>query len=52
MMEFLIDNIYVEFRGQVFQETLGIPVGTAPLVASLFLYGYGAEFIKGQEISG
>ena len=38
MVEFLIDNIYVEFGGHVYQQTVGIPMGTncAPLVADLF----------------
>ena len=48
MLNFLIDNIYVEFGGQVFQQTIGIPMGTncAPLLADLFLYSYEAEFIQ------
>ena len=42
MVEFLIDNIYVEFGGRVYQQIVGIPMGTncAPLVADLFLYSY------------
>ena len=42
MVEFLIDNIYVEFGGHVYQQTVGIPMGTncAPLEADLFLYSY------------
>ena len=42
MVEFSIDNIYVEFGGHVYQQTVGIPMGTncAPLVAYLFLYSY------------
>ena len=49
MLEFLIDNIFVEFGGQVFQQTIGIPMGTncAPLLADLFLYSYEARFIQG-----
>ena len=48
MLNFLIDNIFVEFGGCVFQQTVGIPMGTncAPLLADLFLYFYEAEFIK------
>ena len=48
MLEFLIDNIFVEFGGQIFQQTIGIPMGTncAPLLADLFLYSYEAEFIQ------
>ena len=48
MLEFLIDNIYVVFGNQVFQQSVGIPMGTncAPLLADLFLYSYEAEFIQ------
>ena len=48
MLDFLIDNIYVVFGDQVFQQTVGIPMGTncAPLLADLFLYSYEAEFIQ------
>ena len=48
MLTFLIDNIFVEYGGQVFQQSIGIPMGTncAPLLADLFLYTYEAEFIQ------
>ena len=48
MLEYLIDNIFVEFGGRIFQQTIGIPMGTncAPLLADLFLYSYGAEFVQ------
>jgi hypothetical protein len=40
MLEFLIDNMYVAVRGQVFQQSVGIPMGTnyTPFLADLFLY--------------
>ena len=46
MIEFLLDNIYVRFGGQLFQQMVGIPIGTncAPLLADLFLYFYENEF--------
>ena len=49
MLEFLIDNKFVIFGGRVFQQTVGIPMGTncAPLLADLFLYLYQADFIQG-----
>ena len=49
MLEFLIDNIFAMFGGRVFQQTVGIPMGTncAPLLADLFLYSYEADFIQG-----
>ena len=47
MIEFLVDNIYVRFDGQLFRQMIGIPVGTdrAPLLADLFLYYYENEFL-------
>ena len=47
-MEYLIDNIFVELGGRIFQQTIGIPMGTnfAPLLADLFLYSYEAEFVQ------
>jgi len=54
MLNFLIDNIFVEFGGIVFQQIIGIPMGTncAPLLADLFLYSYEAEFIQQLQKSG
>ena len=48
MLEFLADNIFVVFAGKVFQQTVGIPMGTncAPLLADIFLYSYEADFIQ------
>ena len=42
MLEFLVDNIFVVFAGKVFQQIVGIPMGTncAPLLADIFLYSY------------
>ena len=38
MLEYLIDNIFVEFDGRIFQQIIGIPIGTncTPLLADLF----------------
>ena len=54
MMEFLIDNIFVKFRGCFFRQVIGIPVGTncAPLLADLFLYSYESEFLNNMIRSG
>ena len=53
-MTTLIDNIFVEFGGLVFQQTIGIPMGTkcAPLLADLILYSFKVEFIKGLVQKG
>ena len=42
------DCIYVEFGGHVYQQTVGIPMGTncAPLVAEFFLNSYEADFVQ------
>ena len=47
MIEFLVDNIYVRFGGQLFQQMVGIPMGTncAPILADLFFYSYENEFL-------
>ena len=47
MIEFLVDNIYVRFGGQLFRQMVGIPIGTncAPLLADLFLYSYENGFL-------
>jgi hypothetical protein len=49
MLDFLIDNIFVMFGGCIFQQIVGIPMGTncAPLPVDLFLYSYEADFIQG-----
>ena len=48
MLEYLIDNIFVEFVGRIFQQTIDIPMDTncAPLLADLFLYSYETEFVQ------
>ena len=54
ILDFLIDNIFVECGGVIFQQVIGIPMGTncAPLLADLFLYSYEAEFIQTLIKSG
>jgi hypothetical protein len=48
MLGFLVDNIYVVIGDQVFQRSVGNPMGTncARLLADLFLYSYEAEFVQ------
>ena len=47
MIEFLVENIYVRFGGQLFRQMVGIPMGTycAPLLADLFLCSNENEFL-------
>ena len=48
MLEFLVDNIFVVFGEKIFQQIVGIPMGTncAPLLAAIFLYSYETDFIQ------
>ena len=54
MLAFLVDNIFVVFAGKVFQQIIGIPMGTncAPLLADIFLYSYKAEFTQSSLLAG
>ncbi|XP_055999510.1 uncharacterized protein LOC130047876 [Ostrea edulis] len=47
VLEFLIDNIFVVFGNQVFQQSVGVPMGTncVHLLTYLFVYSYEAEII-------
>ena len=42
MLELLIDNIFVEFGGHIFQQIIGIPMRTncASLLVNLFSFSY------------
>ena len=44
---FFINNIFVQWDGRVFQQTVGIPMSTNcdPLLADLFLHTFEADFI-------
>jgi len=48
MINFLIDNIFIKFGGRIFQQTVGIPMGTncAPLLADLFLRSCEADVVQ------
>jgi uncharacterized membrane protein YccF (DUF307 family) len=52
MLYFLVDNIYVVIGIQIFQYSVGIPMGTncALLLADLFLLAYGGEFVQKLKI--
>ena len=54
MLEFLVDNTFVVFAGNIFQKIIGIPMGTncAPLLDGIFLYSYEAEFIQSLLSAG
>ena len=54
MPEFLVDYILLGFAGKVFQQTIGIPMGTncAPFLADIFLYSYEAYSIQSLLSTG
>ena len=54
MFKFLIDNIYVKFRGMIYRQVVGIPMGCdcAPQVADLFLYWYEHSYISSGVDNG
>ena len=54
MIEFLIDDIFVQFGGRLFRQVIGILMGTncAPLLADLFVYSYENEFLHNMIRSG
>ena len=54
MLEFLVDNIFVVSAGKVFQQTVGIPMGTncAPLLADISLYSYEPGLIQSLISTG
>jgi hypothetical protein len=48
VLDFLIDNIFVSFGATLFQQVVGIPMGTncTPLLADLFLFSYESKFLQ------
>ena len=50
---FLMENIYVQFDDMVYQQIVGIPMGTncAPLIADLFLHCYERDFMSNLQKS-
>ena len=54
MIEFLINNIFVQFGGRFIHQEIGIPMGTncAPLLADLFFYSYENQFLDNMIRSG
>ena len=48
LLEFLVNNIYVKFGSTLFQQHIGIPMGTncAPLLADLYLFTYEYDYMQ------
>ena len=54
MFKFLMDNIFVKFRGRIYRQVIGVPMGCdcAPQVADLFLYWYEHSYISRETDNG
>ena len=46
MFSFLMDNIFVKFRGKIFKQVIGMGCDCAPKVADLLLYWYEYSYIS------
>ena len=53
MIEFFIDNIFVQFGLCLFRQVIGIPVGTGcgPLLADPFFYSYENEIARSLNLT-
>ena len=51
-LSFLVENSYVVFKGNLFRQIIGIPMGTnsAPHMANIYLFQYEYEYI--QQLKG
>ena len=47
-VNYIIDNSYVHFQGNIYQQVIGIPMGTscAPYLANIFLHEYEYNYIN------
>ena len=46
-----MENIYVQFNGMIYQQIVGIPMGTNCAPADLFLYRYERDFMSNLQKS-
>ena len=45
-LDYLLDNIFIRFGSKLYRQIVGIPMrNCAPLVADLFLFCYGGDFM-------
>ena len=47
MLEFLLNNIHIKYRDQIFRQIIGVPMGTdcAPDLANLFLFVFEYKYV-------
>ena len=50
-VNFIVDHSYIVYKGKLFRQVIGIPMGTncAPYLANLFLYAYEEAFINSMS---
>ena len=48
LLEFLIDNVYIQVGNKVFRQRIGVPMGTdcVPLLGNLFLFYYEYKYMR------
>ena len=53
MLNYLLDNIYVKFRGKIYKQVIGVPMGCdcAPFSANLYLFSYEYSYINDLNIN-
>ena len=49
LLEYLLNNIYVKYRDNIFRQVIGVPMGTdcAPDLANMFLFAFEYKYIIG-----
>ena len=50
---FLVENIYVQFEGVVYQQIVGLPTGTnyAPLIVDVFILLWEGFYVKPSQMT-
>jgi len=48
MLRFLLDNIFVKFKGKIYRQIIGVPMGCdcAPFLANLYLFYYEYKYVS------
>ena len=51
LLKYLLDNIYVKFRGRIYKQNIGVPMGCdcAPFLANLYLFSYEYDYIMSLD---
>ena len=54
LFNYMVDNCFILFKGKVYRQTIGIPMGIdpAPFIANLFLHYYESSYMNSLVSSG